>query len=169
VVRRPRTAARQPTLGWYRYISDWRLRNDGSIGPRFGFTGTLNPCTCQVHTHHVYLRLDFDIITAGNNVVEEYNNPPIVGSSNWHTKRFEIRRPRDASHQRHWRVRNKGTFRGYSILPGSHDGTADASYGLGDVWVLRYHGNEIDDGQGFTSNPADSRVAIDKFINGKIC
>src|SRR5262249_32381665 len=156
----------QLAAGWYRYISDWRLRNDGSIGPRFGFAGTLNPCTCELHTHHAYWRFDFDIVTAGNNVVEEYNNPPIIGTSNWHTKRFEIRRPRDASHQRHWRVRNKGTFQGYTILPGGHDGFPDP-YGVGDVWVLRYHGNEIDDGQGFTTNPALSRAGIDKFVNGE--
>lgn len=156
----------QLAAGWYRYISDWRLRNDGSIGPRFGFAGTLNPCTCHLHTHHVYWRLDFDILTAGNNVVEEYNNPPIVGNSNWHTKRFEIRRPRDAGHQRRWRVRNKGTFRGYDLVPGGHDGSADG-YGEGDVWVLRYRGNEIDDGQGFTTNPALSRAGIDTFITGE--
>jgi len=48
----------QLSAGWYRYISDWRLRNDGGIGPRFGFAGTLNPCTCNVHTHHAYWRLD---------------------------------------------------------------------------------------------------------------
>jgi hypothetical protein len=156
----------QLSAGWYRYISDWRLRNDGGIGPRFGFAGTLNPCTCNVHTHHAYWRLDFDIMTAGNNVVEEYNNPPIIGNSNWHTKRFEIRRPRDAGHARLWRVRNKGTFCGYTIVPGGHDGTSDA-YGVGDLWVLRYHGNEIDDGQGFSTNPALSRAGIDKFVNGE--
>ena len=156
----------QLAAGWYRYISDWRLRNDGSIGPRFGFAGTLNPCTCDVHTHHAYWRLDFDIMTASNNVVEEYNKPPIVANSNWHTKKFEIRRPRDAGHQRYWRVRNKGTFRGYTLVPGGHDGTADA-YGVGDLWVLRYHGNETDDGQGFTTNPALSRANIDKFVNGE--
>lgn len=55
----------QLQAGWYRYISDWRLRNDGSIGPRFGFAATANPCTCNVHTHHAYWRLDFDIGTAG--------------------------------------------------------------------------------------------------------
>ena len=156
----------QLSAGWYRYVSDWRLRNDGSIGPRFGFAGTLNPCTCQVHTHHAYWRLDFDILTAGNNVVEEYNNPPIIAGANWHTKKFEIRRPRDAGHQRYWRVRNRGAFRGYAIVPGGHDGTADA-YGVGDLWVLRYHGNELDDGQGFTTDPALSRAGIDKFINGE--
>lgn len=156
----------QLTAGWYRYISDWRLRNDGSIGPRFGFAGTRNPCTCEVHTHHVYWRLDFDIVTAGNNIVDEYNDPPIIGSSNWHTKQFEIRRLRDAGHKRHWRVRNKGTFRGYSVVPGGHDGAADA-YGVGDLWVLRYHGSELDDGVGFTTDPALSRAGIDKFINGE--
>ena len=156
----------QLAAGWYRYISDWRLRNDGSIGPRFGFAATLNPCTCEVHTHHAYWRLDFDIMTAGNNVVEEYNNPPIIGTSNWHTKRFEIRRPRDAGRNRYWRVRNKGTLRGYSIRPGGHDGVQDP-YGVGDLWVLRYHGNEIDDGQAFTTNPALSRADIDKFVTGE--
>ncbi len=156
----------QLSAGWYRYISDWRLRNDGSIGPRFGFAGTANPCTCDVHTHHVYWRLDFDILTAADNVVDEFNDPPIVAGSNWHTKQLEIRRLRDAGHKRHWRVRNRGTFRGYSIVPGGHDGNSDA-YGVGDVWVLRYHGNEVDDGQGFTTNPALSRAGIDKFINGE--
>ncbi|MDQ6733369.1 MAG: hypothetical protein M3Z35_04505 [Nitrospirota bacterium] len=156
----------QLAAGWYRYISDWRLRNDGSIGPRFGFAGTLNPCTCDVHTHHAYWRLDFDIMTAGNNIVEEYNKPPIVAQNNWHTKKFEIRRPRDAGHQRHWRVRNKGTFRGYTLTPGQKDGAADG-YGVGDLWVLRYHGNEIDDGQGFTTNPGLSRANIDKFVDGE--
>jgi Copper amine oxidase, enzyme domain len=63
-------------------------------------------------------------------------------------------------------VRNKGTFRGYSVVPGGHDGVADA-YGVGDVWVLRYHGSELDDGVGFTTDPALSRAGIDKFINGE--
>ncbi len=156
----------QLQAGWYRYISDWRLRNDGSIGPRFGFAATANPCTCNVHTHHAYWRLDFDIGTAGNNVVEEYNNPPIVGNSNWHTKKFEIRRPRDPAHKRHWLVRNRGTFHGYTVEPGQHDGTAD-SYGVGDLWVLRYRGTELDDGQGFTTDPALSRAGIDNFITGE--
>jgi Cu2+-containing amine oxidase len=38
---------------------------------------------------------------------------------------------------------------------------------VGDLWVLRYHGNETDDGQGFTTNPALSRANIDKFVNGE--
>lgn len=148
--------------GWYRYISEWRLHADGSIRPRFGFTGTANPCTCKVHHHHVYWRLDFDILTAWNNLVQEYNDPPIIGSSNWHTKTYEIRRPRDASHKRMWKVTNASTSEGYLLKPGSNDGN-QTSYGVGDVWVLRYQGNEIDDGQGFSTAPALSTAHLDNF------
>lgn len=156
----------QLQAGWYRYISDWHLLDDGTIRPRFGFAATANPCTCKPHTHHAYWRFDFDIVTAANNTVEEFNDPPIIGTSNWHTKRYEIRRPRDPGHKRHWRVRHTGTTTGYDIVPGPHDGTADA-YGAGDVWVLRYHGNELDDGHGFTTNPVYSRADIDSFVNGE--
>ena len=57
--------------GWYRYVSDWRLRDDGTILPRFGFAGTRNPRTCMRHQHHVYWRFDFDIEGAGNDVVQQ--------------------------------------------------------------------------------------------------
>jgi Cu2+-containing amine oxidase len=91
---------------------------------------------------------------------------PIIGNSNWHTKRFEIRRPRDPAHKRRWRVRHTGTSTGYDIYPGPNDSTADA-YGAGDLWVLRYHGNELDDGHGFTTNPVYSRADLDSFVNGE--
>jgi hypothetical protein len=149
--------------GWYRYISEWRLHANGTIRPRFGFAGTENACTCHLHKHHVYWRLDFDIRTPGHNVVEEFNDPPIVGSSNWHTKQFEIRRSRDATHKRRWRVRNTQSGEAYTIVPGADDGVATA-YGLGDLWVLRYHGGEIDDGQGFTTNAALSGAHLEKFM-----
>src|SRR5829696_4521183 len=72
--------------GYYRYISEWRLHDDGTISPRFGFSAVENPCVCEVHHHHVYWRFDFDILAEGNNVVWEYNSPPIT-SSNWHINR----------------------------------------------------------------------------------
>ena len=150
------------TAGWYRYISEWRLRSDGRIRPIFGFGATDNPCTCSTHVHHAYWRLDFDIRTAWNNMVQEYNDPPLIGSSNWHTKSYETRRPRDPSRNRRWRVSNVSTGEGYDLIPGVGDGTADA-FGVGDAWVLRYRGTEIDDGQGFTTDPALSRANLDKF------
>jgi hypothetical protein len=150
--------------GWYRYVSEWRLHANGRIRPRFGFAGTENRCTCNLHTHHVYWRLDFDIRTPGHNVVEEFNDPPLVGSSNWHAKQFEIRRPRDAAHQRRWRVRNTMSREAYEIVPGAQDGSTTA-YGLGDVWVLRYHPGELDDGQGFTTDPNLSRARLEPFMS----
>jgi hypothetical protein len=150
--------------GWYRYISEWRLHANGTIRPRFGFAGTQNPCTCHTHVHHVYWRLDFDIRTAGHNTVEEFNDPPIFAGSNWHTKTFEIRRPRDAGRSRRWRVKNALSGEAYTLIPGPTDGLA-TPYGVGDLWVLRYKSNEIDDGQGFSTDPATSRARIDNFLN----
>jgi hypothetical protein len=156
--------------GWYRYISEWRFHADGTIRPRFGFAATDNPCTCHTHHHHVYWRLDFDIRTPRNNVVEEFNDPPLTGTSNWQAHNFEVRRPRNPSSGRRWRIRNVRTGEGYEVVPGPNDGTASA-YGIGDVWVLAYKpqpsgaGPEIDDGQGFTTNPALSRAGLDAFLN----
>lgn len=150
--------------GWYRYITEWRLHANGTIRPRFGFAGTENRCTCNLHTHHVYWRLDFDIRTPSHNVVEEFNDPPIVGNSHWHTKQFEIRRPRDTAHQRKWRVRNTVGGETYTIVPGPNDGSS-TPFGVGDLWVLRYHPGEIDDGQGFTTDPNLSGAHLERFMS----
>lgn len=157
---------------WYRYVSQWRLSADGTIRPRFGFSAVnTSSCVCHVHHHHAYWRLDFDIATAGNNRVLEFNDPAIVGKSHWHTKKFEIKRFRDPAHKRHWRVENSSSHQGYDILPGPHDGVATSSpdwdFGQGDFWVLRYHPDEIDDGVNKTIPPPPSQANIDKFVNGE--
>lgn len=156
--------------GWYRYVSQWRLRADGSIFPRLGFAATASPCVCNVHHHHAYWRFDFDIVTAGNNRVLEFNDPPLVGGASWHEKRFEIARPRDPARKRRWRVENRASGAAYDIVPRSEDGVAaqqpDWPYGRGDVWILRYHGNEIDDGFNTTTSP-DSDAKIDRWVDGE--
>lgn len=155
--------------GWYRYVSEWRLHTNGTIRPRFSFAATDSPCVCNVHHHHCYWRLDFDIVTAGGNLVEEYNDPPIF-TSNWHKKYYEIARPRDYTRKRKWRVTNVASGSGYEIRPGAHDGVAsqqtDWPYGRGDLWVLRYHGNEIDDGVNSTSG-SGTEARIGQWINGE--
>ncbi len=150
--------------GWYRYIQEWRFHIDGTIRPRFKFAAATNSCVCNVHTHHCYWRFDFDIRTAGNNLVQEYNNPPIIPNTNWHKKVYEIKRFRDYGRQRKWRVSNTQSGEAYDIIPGPTDGIADAAYGRGDVWVLRYHGNELDDGGSGIGTAAD----LDKFVNGEL-
>ena len=157
--------------GWYRYISEWRFDIDGTIRPRFGFGAADNPCTCSEHHHHVYWRFDFDIDTAAPNLVEEFNDPPLFGASNWHQKTFEIRRLRNQARKRKWRVTNTNTGDSYELIPGTNDGNASA-YGVGDLWVLLFRGSspppigEGDDGQGFTTNPASSMAHLDNFITG---
>ena len=86
--------------GWYRYVSEWRFHTDGTIRPRFGFSAVQSSCVCTTHHHHAYWRLDFDLRTAGNNLVREFNDPPLFGSSKWHDKNYEIHRPRDPARKR---------------------------------------------------------------------
>jgi len=161
----------QMEAGWYRYVSEWRFHVNGTLKPRFGFGAIYQRpfCVCQVHHHHVYWRLDFDILTAGNNLVREYNNPPLYPFSNYHDIVYEIRRPNDPSHHRHWEISTtRYDHERYALIPGSNDGTMDA-YGVGDLWVLRYHPNELDDGVAITpGSGAETMEHIDKFKNGEL-
>lgn len=155
--------------GWYRYVSLWRLHTDGAIRPRFGFSAVQSSCVCTVHHHHAYWRFDFDIRTAANNIIREFNNPPLIGSSNWHNKNYEIRRPRNPARKRKWRVENKSTGEAYDIIPGASDGVATSSpdwpFPRGDVWILRYRGSEIDDGVIATGPPYEA--GLDAWVNGE--
>jgi hypothetical protein len=155
--------------GWYRYVSEWRLHTDGTIRPRFGFSAVQSSCVCSVHHHHVYWRLDFDIRTAGNNIVREFNDPPLSGSSNWRNKIYEVRRPRDPARKRKWRVERKGTGEAYDIIPNAEDGVATAApdwpFPRGDVWILRYRSAEIDDGVAATGPPYEA--GLDAWLTGE--
>jgi hypothetical protein len=156
---------------WYRYISEWRLHADGTIRPRFGFSARQSSCVCTTHHHHPFWRFDFDIGTQfWKNRVREFNDPPLFPPSNWHTKTFEIRRPRDPTRQRKWRVENTVTGQGYDVIPGPDDGVATSSpdwdYPRGDVWILRYHGSELDDGYNNTIGPG-TPANLDGFVNGE--
>ncbi|MCG7344124.1 hypothetical protein MHZ92_08270 [Sporosarcina sp. ACRSL] len=149
--------------GWYRYISEWRFHKDGTIQPRFGMGAVANSCTCNAHTHHVYWRFDFDIRTSGNNVIQEINEKISTGTLIPRTINYEIRRSRDNYHNRHWLISNKSSGEGYALFPGKNDGKAD-SFGVGDVWLLRYNSNELDDGQGFTTDINRAKANLDKFL-----
>jgi hypothetical protein len=163
--------------GWYRYISQWRLHDDGTIRPRFGFSAVENACVCNTHHHHVYWRLDFDIGTAENNVVSEFNSPPIAPSNlNWHTNRFEVSRPRNPARSRKWKIENSTTGDAYELIPGPDDGVAHnaAMFGRGDVWILRHHedDSEIDDGISAAPSQAglpqpNAPADIGRFVNGE--
>jgi hypothetical protein len=156
----------QLEAGPYRYVNEWRLGSDGTIRPRLGFSAATNHCTGKPHVHHAYWRLDFDILAPGSNVLREYNDPPIRGETKWHLMRFEVKRPRRQTDERFWRIRHDRDGRDYSIRPGPADGTAD-DFGAGDVWILRFDPFELDDGQGFTTDPALARAGLDRFVSGE--
>ena len=147
------------TAGWYRYVSEWRLAPSGVIRPRFGFNAVRNPCTCKPHHHHVYWRFAFDV--AGKpSTVQEFNDPALPDNDSiWHTIVRETRRRKRPSTQRKWRIRNTDG-KGYMLVPGQNDGTAD-DFGVGDLWVLRRRAGEGDDGLG----PSTAR--IDQFVSGQ--
>jgi hypothetical protein len=151
--------------GWYRYISEWRLHANGTIKPRFGFSAVNNSCVCNPHHHHVYWRLNFDVGNTKKNVVEEYNDPPISGSSNWHLIKYETKRLRNPSSNRKWRIQNQQTSKGYLINPGANDGIAD-SFGKGDIWFLKYRPNQFDDGIPRLGSPSEAQ--LDNFVNHEL-
>ncbi len=150
--------------GWYRYVSEWRLHANGTIRPRFGFSAVdSSSCVCNVHHHHAYWRLDFDIRSAGENIVREFNDPPLAGRSKWHTIRFETQRPRNPARKRRWKVAHRDTGEAYEIVPGPDDGVATASpdwpFPQGDVWIVRYRPSQIDNGVAATGPPYEANIA----------
>ncbi len=149
----------QMSAGWYRYIQKWTFDLDGRIKSRFAFTAVTNPHVWMPHNHHVYWRFDFDIDGFTNDVIEEFNAPP----SAWTAYAVEKNQRRDAAKQRKWRVRDKGKNIGYEVIPGGKDGVEDA-WGVSDVWALRYHANEIDDG-GATGGPTGDAAHLNKYLN----
>lgn len=122
------TLVSELNAGWYRYISKWTFSDDGVISPRFGFTMTTNSCVCNGHVHHVYWRFDFDILSAGNNSVAEFNQNSLK------TVETESMRARVAPDQ-YWVVRNSLSNASVIIRPGPKDGNYD-KYGHGDLWLL---------------------------------
>jgi hypothetical protein len=157
--------------GWYRYVSQWRFHDEGTIRPRFGFSAVRNACVCNVHHHHIYWRFDFDIGTAENNAVREFNSPPLFPPDNWHTHRFEATRRRRPDLSRRWQVRNTQTGDAYDLIPGPDDGVAD-DFGRADVWILRFNEGEVDDGISAApsqtgSSQRNAPADIGRFNNGE--
>ena len=145
--------------GWYRYVSEWRLGEDGSILPRWGFDGVQNSCTCERHHHNAYFRFDFDLGGDARDAVQETN--VVGGVERVDPIPVETRRLRQPATQRAWRVQNSGGPEFYTLLPGSNDGFADA-FAVGDLWALRYHEDEIDDYRW-----PGAQTHLDRFVDGE--
>lgn len=145
--------------GWYRYIQEWHFESNGTIRPRFRFGGTFNSCICLTHTHHAYFRLDFDIVTSNKNAISEIN-----GRWNPIRRNTEMMSLRSPTWNRRWLIENTASGEKYMIVPREHDGLTD-TYGRGDLWLLAFSGNELDDGHNQTGGETEAQ--LNKFVNGQ--
>jgi hypothetical protein len=130
--------------GWYRYIEKFIFFKNGDIEPQFGFTAQDDYCIDKPHVHHAYWRFDFDIEGAANDAVRQLQSGipvPFIFST-------ETKRLRAPSVNRRWRVFDKVTGRAVLLTPNPDDPVGGDAFGGYDLWALRYHSKEIDDGGG---------------------
>jgi hypothetical protein len=148
-------------IGAYRLTHRWVFWEDGWLMARLYSAGL--QCNYD-HRHHAYWRFDFDIDDSANDLVFEYNNytPNLGWGPGWHTKNAEITRVKNPSSHRSWAVMDLQSQRGYHLLPGPNDETADW-FSTRDLWVLRYHGTEDKYGQ----QGSASDDGLSAYVNGE--
>jgi hypothetical protein len=152
--------------GWYRYMMKWRFFLDGRIQPVFGFSAVNASCINYTHKHHAYWRLDFDIDGPDNDIATEGPNPspgprpgpryPIVPLQ---TETMRVANRPDIT----WSVIDSQTHRGYRIVQGDEVALPADTFSEGDLWLLKYNANEIDDGGTISNCP----VNFTNFLNGE--
>ncbi len=156
--------------GNYQYVQRWQFNADGSIGVEVGLGARLWTFDALKggHIHNFYFRLDFDIVTSGNNLVQRFahvgNNP---GDDQWTDIKVESKETADPKQFTKWRILNKtakpnGQFRSYELTPGS-DGAPDGVYSTADLWVVRYR-FPIEDGSAVSCKDT---VLGSTYVNGE--
>jgi len=157
--------------GWYRYVMEWRFSEDGTIRPTFSFGSIANSCVCVGRTHHVYWRLDFDIVQPANTVHVMERNSKFLRPITTEELVF-----RNYNVNRRLLIQNTGGQEAYQLIPGPIDGSVVSpgrnilrdSFGRGDFWVLQFAGTagspgELDD----PNSGGDVRAAISSWINNQ--
>jgi hypothetical protein len=157
----------QTTAGWYRYTMRWIFYLDGRFEPFFGFTAVGNPCPTFPHIHHAYWRLDFDIDGPDNDVVSEGPNPSGGGRSG--PRYPTVNLPTEAMRKltrpgQTWAIADSVTRRGFRLVPGTEASLPADAFAVGDVWVLKYKSNEIDD-TGQSGPPC--AIKFNNYVNGE--
>ena len=146
--------------GWYRYIMEWRLANDGTIRPRYGYGATVNSCVCAIHTHHTYWRFDFDVVNANNKLFQVERGRKFMTPLLTEAKFF-----RRLQTNRSLLVQNGSGNEAVMLVPNLNDGNAD-TYGDSDFWVLRYRDNGGQPGELDDPNTSTA-IRLDPWINGE--
>lgn len=133
----------------YKYVVEWRLRDDGVITGRVGATGeNLASHHGMPHVHLVTWRLDVDLAGAGRDTVRELTHVEsdaddtghdtvrvltVEGGRRWSTGGFRYWRINDATLQN-----AQGNPTGLRLMP-TRSGSArhEYAYTMSDVWVTR--------------------------------
>jgi hypothetical protein len=151
--------------GPYRYTQRWTFGPDGSIEARIAFTSIVDPCNVKPHNHHAYWRLEFDLGDDARDYAEETARQNSDAAPRWIRIPVEASRRNDPVTGGAWRVQSVSAQHGYEIVSGPDNGLADA-WAVADMWVLKFHPDEIDDG-GARQGPYGSAVQLDRYLNGE--
>jgi hypothetical protein len=156
--------------GWYRYIMEWRFAADGTIRPRYGFASVVDSCVCLRRTHHVYWRLDFDVVGSTNKVFLMERGRRFQRLVETESEFFKR-----AQTSRSILIQNSNGDEAYQIVPGTNDGTVTNdqgalidAFGAGDFWLMQFKGtaaspSELDDADG----PQYPGAYISPWVNGE--
>jgi Cu2+-containing amine oxidase len=113
------------------------------------------------HNHHAYFRFDFDIDGWPDDVIEFFDG------KKWQPIISETNQRHNAQHQK-WRVRDKIKNNGYEVVPGAMDFGVPDAWSVADIWAVRYHPNELDDGGPVGSDAAHmNKLLNNENINGQ--
>ncbi|MEV4629357.1 primary-amine oxidase [Micromonospora sp. NPDC049523] len=137
-------------VGWYEYITEYRLQDDGAIAVRLGATGDLAPRDYTTvddgwplgagqtdfatnHYHSAFWKVDFNIGGRGQEKVEQYDTAPTgengTRAAIYHTTKTAVatEAPLNTALRRWWRVvsptskNSDGHNRSYELELGASD------------------------------------------------
>jgi len=134
--------------GDYQYVHRWELSEDGVIAGSVGVGG--RPAGDAVaglpSTHSHYFRLDPDVATLGDNVVQVGSRSPASTPVEWRDVEHgaQTLEPTAAIRVASATAKASGALRSYELIPGSDVGP-DGRTSSADFWVVPYKGN-LDDG-----------------------
>lgn len=134
----------------YKYVIEWRLRDDGIIAGRVGATGENlgGDHHDMPHVHLITWRLDVDLAGASRDTVRELTHVESpsddTGADTVRVLAVEGGRPWSARGFRYWRINDatlknaQGNPTGLRLMP-TRQGTArhEPAYTKSDVWVTR--------------------------------
>jgi primary-amine oxidase len=136
-------------VGWYEYVTEYRLHDDGEISARLGATGDLSPYDwasadkgwpigkaatdfAASHYHSAFWRVDFDIAARGGEKIEQYDTK-VAGQGTMAAKLTTTKKviategSFSKANRRWWRVVSQASTntdnhkRSYELVTGAND------------------------------------------------